>query len=353
MGAGTSDDLESVDILVAIAASAHRHYLGLPRGRSGLLIADECHRYTSENWRAALEDDFESRLGLTATYEAPDGGDLGVLDRYFDGLVYSFGYAAAVTQGVIAPFRVGLVSVAFTGSEQEEYDELTGLLRAARKKLVALGAPREPYSDFIQFVNQVRDSGTREEGIAAGRYWKASTSRRDLLAAAEGKSRAVESLAKALEDSSRSIVFTQTIDSAEEAAAVLTDHGIRAAAIHSDLAPEERDSLLRLFEDGGLDAVVAPRILDEGIDVPEADVGVILAASRRRRQMIQRMGRVIRRKEDGRAARFVIVFVEGTSEDPDSDAHEAFLDEMLKVAEEIRHFRLGDDDPSLRAFLAA
>ena len=352
MGAGMADTLESADVLIAIAASAYRYQLGLPQGSEGLLLADECHHYTGGKWRDVLEDDFGARLGLTATYEVPDGGDLEVLDRYFGGVVYRYGYAEAVSQGVVAPFRVGLLAVPFTTSEQDEYNEMTRSLRAARKKLIALGAPREPYSKFIQFVNQAKDSGTREEGIAASRYWKASTDRRDLLATAEAKSRAVEWLARCMESANRSIVFTQTISSAKEAASVLTDQGVRAAAVHSDLVSDDRDALLRLFAAGALDAVVAPRILDEGIDIPEADLGVILAASRRRRQMIQRMGRVIRRKDDGRAARFVIVFVEGTSEDPASDAHDAFLEEVLDVAEKTQTFRLGEDDQEIHDFLA-
>ena len=64
------------------------------------------------------------------------------------------------------------------------------------------------------------------------------------------------------------------------------------------------------------------------------------------------MGRVIRRKDDGRVARFVIVFVEGTSEDPASDAHDAFLEEVTTVANETQTFRLGEDDQEIRDFLA-
>ena len=44
-----------------------------------------------------------------------------------------------------------------------------------------------------------------------------------------------------------------------------------------------------------LDAVAAPRVLDEGIDVPDANLGVVMSAGTRR-QMIQRMGRILRRK---------------------------------------------------------
>ena len=80
-------------------------------------------------------------------------------------------------------------------------------------------------------------------------------------------------------------------------------------------------------------------MLDEGVDVPAADLAVILAASRSRRQMIQRMGRVLRRKPDGRAARFIIVYARGTVEDPALGAHEGFLDEITPVAAAVHHRR--------------
>ena len=83
-------------------------------------------------------------------------------------------------------------------------------------------------------------------------------------------------------------------------------------------------------------------MLDEGLDLPAADLGIILAASQSRRQMIQRMGRVLRRKPDGRFARFVIAYVIGTSEDPANGAHEAFLDKITDVADDVVNFRIAD-----------
>ena len=87
--------------------------------------------------------------------------------------------------------------------------------------------------------------------------------------------------------------------------------------------------------------LAAPRVLDEGIDVPAADLAVIVGASRSRRQMIQRMGRVLRRKPDGRRARFAVLFVEGTVEDPRLGAHEAFLGEIIDVADRVSCFPAG------------
>ena len=59
---------------------------------------------------------------------------------------------------------------------------------------------------------------------------------------------------------------------------------------------------------------------------------MIVSASKTRRQMIQRMGRIIRVKPDGRNARFVFVYVANTSEDPSSGAHDEFWSEVLSVA---------------------
>jgi superfamily II DNA or RNA helicase len=109
----------------------------------------------------------------------------------------------------------------------------------------------------------------------------------------------------------------------------------------SELKSWERKARLAEFKRGGVRVLTAPRILDEGIDVPEANVGVILAANRSKRQMIQRMGRVIRPKRDDRPATFIVMYVRGTSEDPAEGAHADFLDQLVDVAEETVDFPRG------------
>jgi hypothetical protein len=94
-------------------------------------------------------------------------------------------------------------------------------------------------------------------------------------------------------------------------------------------------------------------VLDEGIDVPDANLGVVMSASRTRRQMIQRMGRILRRKQAGVAARFVIMFAKDTLEDPANRVErDGFLDEIERISEATAVFdsaRFAELD----AFLAA
>jgi superfamily II DNA or RNA helicase len=130
-------------------------------------------------------------------------------------------------------------------------------------------------------------------------------------------------------------VFTESIEAAREIAARLSGSGrITATALHSQLGRDERKDLLGRFKAGHIRAVVAPRVLDEGVDVPEADLAIIAASSKTRRQMVQRMGRVLRRKADGRLARFAVLYLKGTTEDPTRGTHESFLEEVTDVADE-------------------
>ena len=150
----------------------------------------------------------------------------------------------------------------------------------------------------------------------------------------------LSTLSAAIRHASRTIVFTESIQAATDAAAVLAVQGIRAKAMHSKMDMPQRRDVLAAFSRGNLQVITAPKILDEGIDVPEADLGIILAASKSRRQMVQRMGRVLRRKQDGRLARFVIIFVRDTNEDPEMGTHESFLEEITDpaVADDVRVF---------------
>ena len=94
-------------------------------------------------------------------------------------------------------------------------------------------------------------------------------------------------------------------------------------------------------------------MLDEGVDVPDANLGIVMSASRTRRQMIQRMGRILRRKQPGVAARFVIMFAKDTVEDPTSRIErDGFLDEIERISEATGVFD-GEQSEALDAFLAA
>jgi RNA polymerase primary sigma factor len=339
LGGGGTSDLGTADVLVATSASAARYRL-LPPGQTGLLIADECHHYGAESWSNALEPDFEARLGLTATYLREDSGVENYLDPYFGGVCYRVGYEEALADGVIAPFRIAFVGVAFSSSERDAYEEAADKAGRYRRRLVSdWGVPPEPFGEFMRAVQGLRHAGVEEGSKLAGFYLSAFSKRRQIMAESVAKQGRVRDLSPAVADAQRTIVFAQTVRAAQSALQELRLGGHVGSVIEATMDHEERAEAFEAFERGDYNVVAAPRLLDEGVDVPAADLAIVLATSRSRRQLIQRMGRVVRKKADGRSARLAIMFVEGTAEDPTQGAHEDFLDEVIDVAEDVAVFR--------------
>ena len=354
MGNGHTGSLADHKILIAILKSASVRQLGLAEEASGLLVADECHRFGSDVYQLALEEGFEARLGLSATRERSDGAHETVLEPYFGPVVYSLGYKDAIAAGCVAHIRVALIGVNLSASERDEYDVLSEQISALTGELInKFGAPApNPYMNFISVVSSMSKNGTMREGIAANRYLSAVSKRRSLLCETGAKLDVLDLLIESIHNSKGTLIFTETITGATEAMNRLRLNGVNATVMHSELSASERRNVFESFSNGTVEAIVAPRLLDEGIDVPEADFAVILASSRTQRQMIQRMGRIIRPKSDGRVARFAITYILDTSEDPALGAHEAFLGEIIDVADDSTNFTSASTVQELTTFLS-
>lgn len=320
----------------------------LKRSEHGLLVADECHRYGAHRFSEALRPEYERRLGLTATLRRDDRGD-SILGKYFGGICHDLGYRRALDEELIAPYRFAYASVPLSAGERAEYDDVQERLTSARRVLVSeWDIPEEPFGEFYAAVSRLADGGVRR-----AKFYLFNFSRRQaVLAATKMKFLALAALAPAVRTSSGTIVFTQTQESSQHVAETLRSTGCSAAAIYSALDEEEREQRLDLFRRHETTAISAPRILDEGVDVPEADLGIIVAANRGRRQTIQRLGRVLRRRP-GKVARFVVMYAGGTVEDP-FNGHELpdFYKECIPYADDFGKFDLGKGElPSLLEFL--
>ena len=336
LGGGSSDDLERHRVLVATPQSAADLPIEPPFGTVGLLVADEAHRLGAPTWAGALKEAFPLRLALTATFEREDDGLVEVLEPYFGGVVHRYGYAEAARDGTIAPFDVTLVGVPLTPAEQQRHDELDGRVRRLTASLAASGAlPREPRALIAALAAIVADAQRSGRDGAQSRvareYLSVVRERRSVAAGASRKVDVVAALGPAL-STHRTLVFTDTVDQAEAVARRLRAAGAPAATMHGELDTRARRSRLARFGRGELVVLAAPRVLDEGVDLPDADVAVALSAFRTRRHLVQRLGRVLRLKPDGRGAHLVLLHASGTLEDPARGGHHGFLEQVAGVA---------------------
>lgn len=334
-GGGYSETFETCDVLITTVQSAIQKKAPIPPGRA-LMVADEVHRYGALTFSQLLQPIYSERLGLTATFERTDDGVEQHLLPYFGSVIQGCDYERGHQDGILAPVRVMLVAVPLSEVEQSKYSELDETAQREQRALIGkYGCTPEPFGEFMREVQQLSEGEAGRATWAARNYLRAFSQRRALLAEAESKLDTVRNLGAVLSRSGRSILFSETKESSRAAAEVLLEEGVLAAPYTSDLSRTDRSILLAAFRNGAMKALVAPKVLDEGVDVPEADVGIILAGSKSRRQMIQRMGRIIRPKTDGRHASFLVLFAKGTSEDPENGAHGTFLEQLTGIASTI------------------
>ena len=316
LGDSGKDVPTSCDVLVATRHSAAAHRPAPPGTAGGLLIVDECHGLGGRTLRRALLPQYAERLGLTATLERSDDGVTELLLPYFGGICHRYGFEQAIADGVCARPRVAFVGVALSVDERAEYAAIEQRLVSARHHLrLVRDMPLEPFGDFLAAVAHLAERDSGADGRAARDYLDAFSKRRQIVAQTIGKYELLGSLAPAIKEADGALVFTETVRAANHAINRL-DPLVSIDLITGSTARRQRREILDDLRVRRLDAVAAPRVLDEGIDVPDANLGVVMSASRTRRQMIQRMGRILRRKRAGVAARFVIMFAKDTLEDP-------------------------------------
>ena len=247
--------------------------------KSILLIADECHRYASEENARALRVPAAASLGLTATAEREfDDGLERVLIPNLGPIVYRYTLTQARQDGVVSDFSLSNVRVHFTDDEQLRYD------RATKSLGIALAQGDEDRAKQIA----MRRSSISKNAIAR------VTGAIVLLEKIRGK---------------KVIIFHEDISMANLITSLLKDKNHRVAAFHSKISKDMRRDNLRMFKVGQLDVLVCCRALDEGIDVPEAECAVLVASTSSHRQRVQRLGRVLRTHEDKDLAQIFTMYV--------------------------------------------
>jgi superfamily II DNA or RNA helicase len=338
-------------LIVGVVNSVSKHWFELPWVDT--VVADECHNYGAATFRRALLPWAERRMGITATLERMDEGVEEVLEPYFRGKAYECDFARAHQDGRIASARIALVGVSFNEDDETEYEDVCDTMSGARSSLLKrFGLPEKPFGEFMKQVGALAASpGTDPASMTARRYLQARNRRSELLAECPAKTALVTDLAPEIAQAGGTLVFSERIDAANTASAALTRRGLRAPAYHSEIIEPLRERLLGQLREGQIDALCSAKALDEGIDVPEVTLGVIVAGTQQKRQMVQRLGRILRPKKDGSPGRFIIAYVHGTLEDPAEGAHEGFLELARKIPGSIRVFDSGRDAGSIQAFL--
>ncbi len=293
---GGEDDLQAITVATYDSAYIRAASIG---NQFKLIIFDEVHHLPAPGYRSIAEQFIAPyRLGLTATIERED--ELHELIPYLTGgVVFRLGSQRLSEQKHLAEYSIDRIQVSLTPEEQIEYETnhakfLTNLRQLGFKVPSMYNLKR-------LIMMSSKNKIAREAMLARNKANEI---------ALNSKSK-ISELQKILQQNkhTKTIIFTQNNKMVYE----LSDQFL-IPNITYRTTKKERQSVLEGFKSGTYSAVVTSRVLDEGVDVPDAELGIIMSGTGSGRELIQRLGRILRPKEDGRKARLVEIVAKHTRE---------------------------------------
>ena len=282
---------------------------------NSLLVADEVHHLGAEQGRRGLPLHFEYRMGLSATpdrwfdYEGTQS-----LRDYFGGTVFEFTLSDAIAQGFLSEYYYHPHLVELTSIELEQYEELTRRI--------------------VRMFNSSTDSDSTALIEALLRK------RADILNRARNKLGKLAELLENERDLHHALFYCAPGQIDEVLSLLGNQLRLRVHRFTAQESTDERHRLLTDFAQGRLQALVAIRCLDEGVDVPSTQVAYILASTGNPREFIQRRGRILRKSPDKEQAIIHdLITVSSLGNDPSGPDWDTFNLERSILKRELARFR--------------
>jgi superfamily II DNA or RNA helicase len=279
--------------------------------RFGMVIFDECHHLPGASYLEAANAGLAPfRLGLTATPERADGGD-----QLFPQLIGPVVYRLDITDVAgefLAPYVTRRLYVDLT---PEELDTYTKCREEYRRFVADRGLSLSGPDGFRRFLFEASKSADGFQAVRAYREQKR------IVQQASGKFQLLEQLL-ARHAGDRTLIFT-----ADNATVYAIARRFLIPPMTNQTRPKERKAILDRFHRGEYNAVVTCQVLNEGVDVPAAGVGIVLSGTGSATENVQRLGRILRKHGDKQAVLYEVV-ARGTTEEFVSDRrrqHRAFL----------------------------
>jgi superfamily II DNA or RNA helicase len=276
-------------VTVSTYASAERHLEQLG-DRFAVLIADEAHNAAAGPTADALMmSTATARLGLTAT--PPSNPDvMSRLAELLGPVVYELG-VADLAGSYLASFDLITVMLDLDRREREAYEREAAIFRRVFRRF-CIEFPDADWPSFMRFASR------SAEGRRAVAAWRQT---RRMLGYTAAKRETVGLLLRR-HVGSKVLIFAPDNQAAY---AIARDHLVMP--ITCDIGKPERRDALERFRRGELTGLVSARVLNEGVDVPDADVAIVVGGALGQREHVQRIGRVLRPTPGKRAVIYELV----------------------------------------------
>ncbi|MGB3532151.1 MAG: DEAD/DEAH box helicase family protein [Microcoleaceae cyanobacterium] len=300
LGGGSRD---KTPLLVATydSATIQAETLG---NRYGLIVFDECHHLPTDFYRVIAEYSIAPyRLGLTATPDRSDGrhSDLNGLI----GLIVYHKTPEQLAGLALADHKVVKILVKLSAQEQLEYQQQMQIRNEFLQQNHIYLSSLDGWRQFV--MSSARSPAGRKAMLAHRRT-------KEIALGTEGKIRILTDLL-AQHYSEKTLIFT-----ADNTTVYRISQAFLIPAITHQTPVKERHKILSYFREGKYKTLVASHVLNEGVDVPDAQIAIILSGTGSEREYIQRLGRVLRKgNQPNKQAILYEVVAENTSEERTSE----------------------------------
>jgi len=266
----------------------------IPLENYDFIIWDEVHNYGTKRMLKYLAYPFKYKLGLSATVERMDAAHWDIL-KHFDHNKFSYTAKQALDEGILNPFNFFNIGVKMDEETEVKYEQLTLELNTMVRMIGG-------WSMF----NRCKDP------VKKAQILKKMNARKQLILNYSKKFNVVKGIClKHKKD--KILVFNEYNEQTNKCYWHLLDIGLPAKIVHSGIKPKEREQNLIDFKLNKFNILLTSKVLDEGYNLPSIDTAIIMAGNSTPKQTIQRMGRVLRKKD--KISTLYQVYVCGTFEE--------------------------------------
>lgn len=283
-----------------------------------MIVVDEIHNMMSANLVKLLKRRFKYKLGLSASIKHIDQRHWKLME-YFNYNVYEYTMREAIKDGIINKFNFYSIGVNITDAEvRSKYDEIDGNLK---QQLIVGGG-------FEKIMRLPKADPTKILVL------KLFNQRNDLV---NNYVRKIDVICDIIEKDTtkKTLLFSQYNKITRGIYWALKEKVKRTEIIDTNVKQSKRDEFLKDFEEGKYDILLSSRIFEEGYNLPQIDRALFLSSNSTSRQMIQRLGRILRKKDQPSDA-YYIYCIDTFEEDYAIRAKE-FVQDVAEKVEEVTY----------------
>ena len=285
---GGIKEIRDITVTTYDSALIHMEFIG---NKFAFIVFDECHHLPGPTVKTAASMSLAPyRLGLTATPEREDRGEE-VLYKLVGPLVYEV-HIDELKGKILAPYITKKIFIHLDKEEEKEYQKSRTFYTNFIRKTGIDFRKKNAWQDFII------KTATHPEGKKA---LEAYITQKNIARTAKNKFKKIWDLIS-LHNRERIIIFT-----ADNPTAYKIGNTFFLPVITHKTKLTERKTFLDKFRNGEYPVLVTSKVLNEGVDVPEANVGIIVSGSAGIREHVQRLGRILRAKENKQAILYELI----------------------------------------------